>query len=284
MSNATLDLASLPLETPPILTFPQSIAFALVSGLTIEISCGGLITAASQYFQDGKASQTLVVMTVFNIIAIVYSSIVVWGVLLGADNCILGELLAVVCAQLFFVTFDIFMLMKTYAVSAFDRTVLIGCIGVGIYRVCWGIADAVKSHGAWDADLAICSYIQHPVTGIGYNSADIIVDTYSTVVALAFNWKHLKTSLSQIRKVLIQENYSFSIYAALVWTDQFNILMAYLAQNYMYTRCMNAESVFKTIRKKASSTMHGAKPSNSAPYRSVSKQSSQTHGEGSGQP
>ncbi|KAJ3251338.1 hypothetical protein HDU77_005961 [Chytriomyces hyalinus] len=227
----------------------------------MEIACSGLIAAACQFYDEEKVSVSSIITIAFNIATVIYASITVWSNLLGEDNCVVGQFLAVFFAQIFYVLFDVFMLMKTYAVSAFSPNVLIGCIAVGLYRVSWAIVDIAKSHGYWDPEERRCAYYQYPVSGIGYNSADIIVDVFSTIVALAYNWKHLKTSISQIRKVLIQENLlrsliilalnSFEIYAALSWTNAFDCTMAYQAQNYIYARCVNAETVFKSIRKKA---------------------------------
>ncbi|KAJ3251339.1 hypothetical protein HDU77_005962 [Chytriomyces hyalinus] len=244
MSNLTLEVLNQSSQAEPVFMFThtQSMAFALVSGLTIEISCSGLISAACQFFEDPKLTYTLVITTIFNISSIVYSSITVWASLLGEENCIMGQMISTVCSQLFYVLFDIFMLMKAYAVSGLHPKVYYSCIAVGAYRVGWAIADIVESHGFWDAEVGSCAYYQNPITGIGYNSADIVVDAFSTIVALVFNWKHLKTSLTQIRRVLIQENCK----------QRFRqISMAFLAQNYIYTRCVNAESLFKSIRKNA---------------------------------
>ncbi|TPX55329.1 hypothetical protein CcCBS67573_g09484 [Chytriomyces confervae] len=258
-----------PAQTEPMFmfTYPQAIAFALVSGLTIEIACSGLLSATCQFFDGAKLTYALVITAVFNVSAVLFSSVAVSLSLLGADNCVTGQLLCTVCSQVFYVMFDVFMLLKAYAVSGLDPKIYICCIAVGAYRASWGIADIVRSHGYWDAEFHSCSYAQDPITGIGYNSADIVVDAFSTIVALAFNWKHLKTSLSQLRRVLIQENLlrsviiltlnSFEIYAALNWTDQFNISMAFLAQNYIYARCVNAESLIKSIRKNSSHQTSG---------------------------
>ncbi|TPX55330.1 hypothetical protein CcCBS67573_g09485 [Chytriomyces confervae] len=247
MSNQTLPTLLEPLAHVPALNQVQSMAFALTSGLTIEIACSGLIAAACQFYDEEKVSVSSIITIAFNIATVIYASITVWSNLL--------------VAQIFYVLFDVFMLMKTYAVSAFSPNVLIGCIAVGLYRVSWAVVDIAKSHGYWDPEERRCAYYQYPVSGIGYNSADIIVDVFSTIVALAYNWKHLKTSISQIRKVLIQENLlrsliilalnSFEIYAALSWTNAFDCTMAYQSQNYIYARCVNAETVFKSIRKKA---------------------------------
>ncbi|TPX55328.1 hypothetical protein CcCBS67573_g09483 [Chytriomyces confervae] len=262
MSNLTVEGLNQSSQAEPVFmfTYAQSMAFALVSGLTIEISCSGLISAACQFFEDPKLTYALVITAIFNISAIVYSSITVWASLLGEENCIMGQMISTVSKNEE-IRFDIFMLMKAYAVSGLHPKVYYSCLAVGAYRVGWAIADIVESHGFWDAEVGSCAYYQNPITGIGYNSADIVVDAFATIIALLFNWKHLKTSLTQIRRVLIQENLlrsiiilalnSFEIYAAVTWTDQFNSSMAFLAQNYIYTRCVNAETLFKSIRKNA---------------------------------
>ncbi|KAJ3226125.1 hypothetical protein HDU81_007460 [Chytriomyces hyalinus] len=260
MSNTTLTTPQDPLAD--LFSYPQTVAFALTIGLTIEISFGGLINAASEYLStDEPTTVTTHIIAVFNVITIVYSSVTVWGSLVGERDCVLGQFLALVLAHMFAIAFDVFMLVKTYAVGQFHRNVLIGCIFVGTYRVCWGIVDIAKSYGAWDTEIGACIYYQNPISGTGYNSADILVDAFATIVALAYNLKYLRTSVSQIRRVLIQENLlrsiiilslnSFEIYAALNWTDQFNCTMAFIFQNYVYARCINAETVIKGIRRKA---------------------------------
>ncbi|KAJ3251340.1 hypothetical protein HDU77_005963 [Chytriomyces hyalinus] len=259
MSNTTLAPQD-PLAV--LFSYPQTVAFALTVGLTIEIAVGGLINAAAEYLStDEPTTVTSRIIVVFNVLTIVYSSVTVWGSLVGERECAIGQFLALVLAHMFAIAFDVFMLVKTYAVGQFHRNILIGCIVVGAYRVCWGIVDIAKSYGEWDSEMGACIYYQNPITGTGYNSADILVDAFATIVALAYNLKYLRTSISQIRTVLVRENLlrsiiilslnSFEIYAALSWTDQFNCTMAYLFQNYVYARCINAETVIKGIRRNA---------------------------------
>ncbi|KAI9334099.1 hypothetical protein BDR26DRAFT_867322 [Obelidium mucronatum] len=129
------------------------------------------------------------------------------------------------------------------------------------HRIFWSIWDVVKSQGTWNEATDSCSYTQFPLTGAGYNAADIISDVFCTLTALAFNYQHLSSNLGETFKVIIQENIlrsviivavnSFEVYAAMNWTDPFLTLFAFLIQNYVYARCLNAELFWIEARKNA---------------------------------
>ncbi|KAI8826521.1 hypothetical protein BJ741DRAFT_630965 [Chytriomyces cf. hyalinus JEL632] len=87
---------------------------------------------------------------------------------------------------------DEFMLHKTYAASKRNRVVL--------------NFIAIISTGVYDPETDICSYYQYPLSGFGYNAADLICDAFCTVVSIGFNCQYLFPSFGKIGEMIVKDN------------------------------------------------------------------------------
>ncbi|ORY43476.1 hypothetical protein BCR33DRAFT_717683, partial [Rhizoclosmatium globosum] len=233
----------------------------------MEISLSGLISTAVRVFssEDAGASSFIPVagiMSLFNAFCIAYNALFIRSFFLDGSNCWSGQRATNVCSHMFYLSFDLFLLYKTYTLSLHSKVVLVAMTVILLHRIVWTVWDIIKSQGVWDDSAQNCEYVQYPTTGIGYNSADIISDSFCTLTAILLNYKSLVTGpVTDSIKVIVQENIlrsfvvvtvnSFELYAATNWTDPYLTLLAFLIQNYTYARCLNAELFWIEARKTA---------------------------------
>ncbi|TPX47593.1 hypothetical protein CcCBS67573_g10239 [Chytriomyces confervae] len=126
------------------------------------------------------------------------------------------------------------MLYKTYAVSRNNRVVLYCNFVIVAHRAVWTGWDIAKSTGVYDPVTDICAYYQYPLSGFGYNAADLICDAFCTVVSIGFNFQYLFTSFGKLGEMIVKDNVlrsvlilsinSYLLYANLNVTDQMTIL------------------------------------------------------------
>ncbi|TPX55326.1 hypothetical protein CcCBS67573_g09488 [Chytriomyces confervae] len=164
------------------------------------------------------------------------------------------------------------MLYKTYAVSRNNRVVLHCNFVIVAHRAVWTGWDIAKSTGVYYPVTDICAYYQYPLSGFGYNAADLICDAFCTVVSIGFNFQYLFTSFGKLGEMIVKDNVlrsvlilstnSYLLYVNLNVTDQMTILVAYMLQNYMYTRALNADLFWADERKIAS--LQGREPTNNS--------------------
>ncbi|KAJ3397861.1 hypothetical protein HDU80_009428 [Chytriomyces hyalinus] len=122
------------------------------------------------------------------------------------ENCVLINALSNVSAHLFYVTCDVFLLYKTYAVSKCSKTVRAFSVLLLAHRLVWSVWDIAKSGGVVDPVTDTCYYYQYPLVGFGYNTADLIIDAFCTLVSIMANWDYLFASFGQLAEVVAREN------------------------------------------------------------------------------
>ncbi|ORY45054.1 hypothetical protein BCR33DRAFT_716407 [Rhizoclosmatium globosum] len=178
----------------------------------------------------------------FNFFCVMYMIITNLAYTLNQSDCDFGQRWVNVISHCFYLTFDSFMLYKTYAISGFNSNVLLGIIAVLLHRLAWTLFDLIKSGGLWDLVGNQCIYSQYPLSGIGYNTSDIVCDMFSLIVSLAFTYKNISESQSWLERVLLFESVIrsaivcsvnfYGIYVYTLVTDGFNIAFIYMIQNY----------------------------------------------------
>ncbi|KAI9341222.1 hypothetical protein BDR26DRAFT_860860 [Obelidium mucronatum] len=246
------------------LTLQNFLILGLMGGFTTEISVTGIITTLHQHFSQPAGQRRIslvpVVMTVFNFWCIAYMIIFFYAFNLTSYNCVVGELLVNIFSHFFYLSFDFFILYKTYVISRYNTWVFRCICLLFAHRASWSLTDIIKSGGQWDDTANQCNYYQFPLSGIAYNTADLATDLFCSVVSMGFAIKHLKSNMSTIGQVILQDNVvrsiiilsitCYEIYASFMITDPFMIWMSYLIQNYAYTRCLNLEFLWMGARKK----------------------------------
>ncbi|KAI8826520.1 hypothetical protein BJ741DRAFT_39622 [Chytriomyces cf. hyalinus JEL632] len=261
LSNATSTNSTIPTLEPDSsgggggsgLTIPQYALLSIIVGLVIEISFTGILTITLRVLRKESKNfwKMACLMLFFNVWCIVYMVFFTLSYFAVKENCVLINSSSNVSSHLFYVSYDVFMLYKTYAVSKRNKVVLAIIVLLLANRAVWSIWDIAKSTGVYDADTDVCAYYQYPLSGFGYNTADLIIDAFCTIVSIAANWAYLFTSFGQLGEVIAKENIlrsvlvlsvnSYLMYVNLHVQDLMTILVAYMLQNYTYTRAVNAE-------------------------------------------
>ncbi|KAJ3031025.1 UNVERIFIED_CONTAM: hypothetical protein HDU68_006863 [Siphonaria sp. JEL0065] len=207
------------------------VILGLLGGLTGEISISGIISCLVHHTQTKEAREeagaknwTAIIMLNFNIACIFYMFNIFFDLYLVESNCEIGQHIGNTSSHYFYLSFDFFILFKSYIVSNMNHWVLKSAILIYVNRLFWTVFDVVKSGGVWDPVSQNCNYVQNPVSGIGYNASDMIVDLFCTIVSITFTWRLRKSKITRIAEVILQEN---------------------------DTRCLNAELFWISIRKKS---------------------------------
>ncbi|KAI9326310.1 hypothetical protein BDR26DRAFT_877511 [Obelidium mucronatum] len=242
------------------------VVLGVLGGITAEVAISGLASTLPQLLYGKTVSNkhslnyTALIMTNFNVACLIYMFNIFYDLYLSRDTCTLGHHLGNASSHYFYLSFDFFILFKSLAVSNMDRWVFRGAIFVFMNRLVWTVLDLIHSGGHWDPVIQQCSYFQHPLSGLGYNISDMIVDLFCTVLSIAFTWRLLNSKVTRIAEIILQENVirsaivltvnSFELYASMTITDPFMTLVSYLIQNYIYTRCLNAELFWISMRRK----------------------------------
>ncbi|KAI9333574.1 hypothetical protein BDR26DRAFT_868142 [Obelidium mucronatum] len=229
--------------------------------LAINTSAVGLFCTIHRLLTTKSNSFWIVagLMTLFNVFSIVYQISYVWSLFLEEGNCIAGNFVANFTSHLFYLSFDTFLLYKTYSISLQNRFIVWGVVILFIHRLVWTVWDIVASTGVWDADTQTCSYQQFPITGVGYNVSDILIDCFATTVAVSFNYSSLSSNLSQTVQVLVKENILrtafitsinlYGLYSSAFITDIFLFNLTYNIQDYAYAIALNSELFWIDQRK-----------------------------------
>ncbi|KAI9330974.1 hypothetical protein BDR26DRAFT_870847 [Obelidium mucronatum] len=183
--------------------------------------------------------------------AISLEEFVILGVIMGlvCNTSLIGSrnLWNNIASHFFYLLFDAFIVMKAYETSRNNQGVLGGAVVLLVHRDWLG-------------------YYQHPVSGIGYNVADMLVVVYSWLVSLGFNLSGFSTNLGNVFWILVQENIlrsvlvvgisSYQIYTSLNFQhDQFKLEVSYVIQNLVYAMCVNAELFLMDSRQASKSTL-----------------------------
>ncbi|KAJ3031026.1 UNVERIFIED_CONTAM: hypothetical protein HDU68_006864 [Siphonaria sp. JEL0065] len=195
-----------------IITQQQYVILGLLIGLTGEISISGIISClvhharTKQTRKAGERNWTIIIMINFNLSCLFYLLNIFFDLFLIQGNCIVAQHIGNASSQYFYLSFDFFILFKSYTVSNLNIWVFRSAILVFGHRIVWTGLDLAKSGGDWDPLTQTCNYEQNAVTGIGYNGSDIIVDAFCTIVSLLFTWKLMRSKITRIADVIRQEN------------------------------------------------------------------------------
>ncbi|KAI8607199.1 hypothetical protein BC830DRAFT_188667 [Chytriomyces sp. MP71] len=140
-----------------------------VLGLACENAVSGLVAnmvrIAAESDKKKYFSTVFNIITIFNLLSIVYNSLFLAHYLLNESNCSIMDFVTNIFAQSYYVIFDSFMLYKTWTVSGYNKVFFfIMCIAI-LNRICWGCVDLKVSSGSWRNHH--CEFRQNPITGAG---------------------------------------------------------------------------------------------------------------------
>ncbi|KAI8619346.1 hypothetical protein BC830DRAFT_1104535 [Chytriomyces sp. MP71] len=264
MSNFTDGtVSSFPPPTSTVLS--EFLIYGALAGLTIMTALISLLSVVIRLWTGGRDRALAYwvihgIMLIFNVWAVVFSIYFTYTLVLGPNTCVTGYFVTNLSSHFFFFSFDLFLCFKTCTVARWNPKAqfILGLVIVN--RVIWAIFDLIKSSGSFDP-VAGCIYSQYPITGIGYNSADIICDALCTIISLGANWRILISNVSEIGGILLKENVLLAalmcaVNSVLIWvssnvTDPYTVTVAFYVQNLIYCVCLNLELVWIEARKSA---------------------------------
>ncbi|KAI8617271.1 hypothetical protein BC830DRAFT_1114340 [Chytriomyces sp. MP71] len=252
------------------LTASQIFAIAVVEGLVTEVSLSGLLqvlylrhrATKAKAWKDPSYRITSTISIAFNISAISYAIIFMPQFFFVGSNCRAGSMFVNFLSHCTYFTFDCFTCFKTYLYSDGDPRVKWCTIAILSARIGVAALDIYSSYSVWDGNL--CNYIQWPASGIAYNTLDIFIDLYCTIVSIQCATKFLEWDFTRIGEIIINENIIRSavmlgvnlleIYVSYTVANQYFLFIAYTIQNLAYTRLLNLEGFWIEERHKSYST------------------------------
>ncbi|ORY45092.1 hypothetical protein BCR33DRAFT_716434 [Rhizoclosmatium globosum] len=253
------------------------VVYGILAGSITEISVHGIlciwllptarVTTSPNSItksESNKLSPIFLLMLFFNTWGIIYMALNTWALFLTRDFCFPGQIVVNLASQVYYISFDVFLLYKTYALCPAKPRIRLSIGLVILHRFLWTLADLVSSRGIYNDATNACEYYQNPITGFGYNASDIICDLFCTYIAVSKNWSHLSRhskNFSIVARIVVHENILRSVIVLLVNSFEafvfiginsknvFLAWLAYLVQDYFYARCLNAEFLWIKLRR-----------------------------------
>ncbi|KAJ3282739.1 hypothetical protein HDU79_009687 [Rhizoclosmatium sp. JEL0117] len=246
----------------------QLLTCIIAAGVIAEVAFTGSIKHISQTISDVRAQKRVIwaptlLINGYNFFCIIDMIVTELTFTLNENDCDFGQRWANVIAHCSYLTFDSFILYKTYAISGFNSKVLLGIITVLLHRLVWTLLDLINSGGLWDVVGNQCLYNQYPLSGIGYNSSDVVCDVFSLTISFLYTYKNISDSQSWLERILLFESVIrsaiicsvnfYGIYVYTFVTDGFTIQFFYMIQNYAYSKVINSELFWSQLRKSSNS-------------------------------
>ncbi|KAI9352761.1 hypothetical protein BDR26DRAFT_849824 [Obelidium mucronatum] len=265
MSNYTAtDVVTLEIVAAPLSFF--------LMGLCFENCLIALIDLAPRLFKRLQKRQESAIM--FGLISFINIDLILYTIavsvswfpqyLTSYEACISVNFLLNILWQLFFISFDVFILWKSFIVTDKNRVYLGFALMALLYRTIWGILDLIWTGGRWD-EAEGCGYFQDPLSTFQYILGDAICDVIATIGALSMFLKAENRSLPfmSLWFQLAKENVVRSVFTLIscitvmvldVTNADKNILwIAFVVQSYVYIRLVNVEVHYKEARNSVSS-------------------------------
>ncbi|KAJ3073413.1 hypothetical protein HDU98_001597, partial [Podochytrium sp. JEL0797] len=221
--------------------------------MAVENNLRGIFLSIQRMREDPSAKMTPLVVLICNVLSALSAVLFIAGSLATQLNCFSIELAMNLAYHFFMLTFDGFILYKTYLVTSEARWFLI-LAGVALLnRVPWMALDFRDSYGEWDFVNEVCIWNQNSTTSLGYMSADIFCDLCATITALAYCSKYFSTNIRQLFVVLATENVLRSFFSLLITSismalvrNENPIQVMYFSgvSMYMFAHILNSEFFF----------------------------------------
>ncbi|ORY45291.1 hypothetical protein BCR33DRAFT_716576 [Rhizoclosmatium globosum] len=226
----------------------------ILSGLSIEVALQGLVHVCYRLFvgeekRDFKFYTVATLLTICNLSTIAY---IIANIYISAAEswCHIAGVVDNLASHLLFVSLDAIVLFKCYFITNRNKYSLFCIFLVLTHRIGWMIADLIQSYAYWDDSSFSCVYVQDPLTGIGYTSADIISDIFATMTALiivffrfSISSKYIQTMVIRtlLRSVLVVAADGWVLYSNANVTDLMWYNYAWNTQTYVLVRMANLD-------------------------------------------
>ncbi|KAJ3063375.1 hypothetical protein HDU98_000820 [Podochytrium sp. JEL0797] len=249
-TNTTAAVNTIPTEVLAM-TFEQYWAIGVAAGIVFQMAIAGL--TATLISNWGELKLVHYIMSVFNVLTVLHKIIqcLALHVSYGDSACELGFKMDNDFSHFYDVSFDVFLLYKSWVVSGYNKWVRILFVLLLLNRCGWTVWDMNSAGGKWDAVDQQCHYYDNALTGLMWNLSDISMDIASTIVSLWSCWDALKTDFGQVAKVIAADNVLRSVVTSAVnlyiiimgyqSTNPFTSFMTYLIRDWIYVFSLNAE-------------------------------------------
>ncbi|KAI9349567.1 hypothetical protein BDR26DRAFT_628558 [Obelidium mucronatum] len=275
MTNATETNTHPATDGPTTLSLIVVPLNAFLMGICFEACTSALLISGYRLYQI-LAAQTrkespfmTLLIVIFNAGAMLsfIMSVVVF-LPLTEHNCIGVDWFSNFIWHVYFVTFNIFVLYKSYIVTDRNTVYAVAASLAFLYRIAWTIPDLVWTGGIWDSEKQECNYHFSHLAGFHYTIADIICDVVATAGAVTMFLRPENRSLgfSSLWIQLVKENVIRSVvtlivnpivmYMNLAHLDSDTMTLVYMSQNYVYVRMLNLELYFKEARQATKVSTH----------------------------
>ncbi|KAJ3075971.1 hypothetical protein HDU98_006282 [Podochytrium sp. JEL0797] len=250
--------------TESIFTGQQTYNLGILSGVTIQLAIGGILTSIHRTVTTPNWIQirpTVILMTGFNLAQIglqISNNASFWAT---QANCVWINSLANVFSQIMCFMFDSFLLYKTVALSGWTEWVKVSAGAILLNRVVWSLLDIFKSGGYWDPIASTCSYSQYPITNYASPSSDIFCDLFCSLVCLSICWTDLKSEIGLLSRVIAAENgirsviccvvNVISMYELQTTGDVYTYWVMWLVGYMVYTILLNSEAFWMEERNRS---------------------------------
>ncbi|KAJ3067425.1 hypothetical protein HDU98_003312 [Podochytrium sp. JEL0797] len=235
--------------------------------MAFEISLRGIILAIGQIHQNPAAKTTPIIILTGNVFGLFSAIFFIWGNLTNQGTCFGVDLAMNLTYHLFMLTFDGFILYKSYLASSKAQWYAIIAVLAFWHRMGWAAVDLIQSYGSWDADFGgVCVWNQYSVTSQGYMSGDILCDLIATVTALIYCWKYFSSNVRKLFIVMSTENVlrssiSLLITSLSIWLvshkNPIEVMYFSSISVYLFSQILNSEFYFCQIRTTALVESHG---------------------------
>ncbi|KAI8607650.1 hypothetical protein BC830DRAFT_1158220 [Chytriomyces sp. MP71] len=233
----------------------------MILGVCLEASYTSLfhtVPILIDYRQCGKKNPVVMLIVLFNSVAIVFVVFEVWSQFGAQETCVPVNFAANLFFHLFYLLFDVFMLYKSYVVTQFNKFFCVFAILSALYRFGWAFGDLYLSQGQWIPAstvnaTGVCVFNQNPVTGFNSTVADMVADCLATIPAAiaVFRMGSIASTFSEMTMHLFKENVvrtvlivilnSFVMYAFATWTNGFFLFILLSIQILVYIKLLNLE-------------------------------------------
>ncbi|KAJ3063659.1 hypothetical protein HDU98_000543 [Podochytrium sp. JEL0797] len=264
MSNDTILVP----QAIPSMTNIQYLAVGIGEGMAFQIIIAG--STGILWHNWRQLKHIHYIMLTFNTIAIpvrILQCLALYA-FQGQHACHYNFFVENAVCHFFDISFDCFLLYKSYIVSGYNKWVRAFIAICFVNRLVWTVLDIPKSHGNWDATTQTCNYYDDPITGLTWNLSDIFMDLASTFISVYFCWGQLTSNFNQIAKVIVTDNILRSvvtcainiyiIFSGYYVTNPFWGYFIYVIRDWIYVFSLNAELFWKEERERS---FNAARPS-----------------------
>ncbi|ORY53607.1 hypothetical protein BCR33DRAFT_710996 [Rhizoclosmatium globosum] len=213
----------------------------LIMGMVLEVNARGLISTYTNIKSRTGCMTVLVLMLAGNVFSVLLVWAGSWILFVGQDKCNQVSVFLTFAWNLFFCTFDAFLLFKTSRVCRHARWFLL---------LAWAAYDLSLAQGLWNEGLNLCLILDDLTSGTGVLISDIFA------IYLVLTLQKAETEPNKLYQVLCRENLLRTVFVSLAHTivvvalisDGWWLQIASATSSYMFVQSLNSEFFWRKAR------------------------------------